>query len=87
MEFVLGAGSLVLVAGGITALVRGSMGRRQALSVLAIAAAVVAVALLTSSLAEARGLGSVYVGLMIASMTLAGMLAAVAVILRPPPRL
>jgi hypothetical protein len=83
MELALGVGSLVLVAGGTAALIRRAMRPGQAVSVLGIAVLVAVIALLAESLARGRGLGSFYVVLVVATMTLAGMLAAVVVIVQP----
>jgi hypothetical protein len=55
----------------------------QAVSVLGIAVLVAVIALLAESLASGRELGSFYVVLVVATMTLAGIVAAVAVVLRP----
>jgi hypothetical protein len=86
MEFAFGVGSLVLLAGGITALVRRSMTPGQAGGVLAIAAVVAAIAWLGDLLADRRSLGGFYSFALTASITLAGIAMAVAVVALPHSR-
>ena len=86
MQVALGVGSLVLLAGGSTAMVRRSMGPGQAISVLAIAVVVAVVALLADWLTRSRGLGSFYGPAVIVTTTLAGIVMAVAAVARPHSR-
>jgi hypothetical protein len=87
MQVALGVGSLVLLAGGLTAVVRRTMTPVQAVSVLVIAAVVAVVALLADWLAGRLGLGSFYVVAVVLTTTIAGVAMGVAVILRPPRRI
>jgi hypothetical protein len=87
MEVAFGVGSLVLLAGGITAMIRRSMRPGQAVSVLVIALVVTAVALLAQWLAHGRGLGGFYTFAVTATTALAGIAMAVAVVARPNSRM
>jgi hypothetical protein len=87
MQVALGLGSLVLLAGGLAAVVRRTMTPVQAVSVLLIALVVAAVALLADWLAGRLGLGSFYVVAVLLTTTIAGIAMAVAVIIRPPSRI
>jgi hypothetical protein len=86
MEVALGVGSLVLLAGGITALFRRSMTPGQGLGVLALAVTVAVIALLGDWISHRRNLGGFYVFALTATVTLAGVVMAVAVVARPPSR-
>jgi hypothetical protein len=83
MEIALGVGSLVLLAGGITAAVRRAIRPGQAAAVIGIAATVAAIAVLAGWV----GQGAVYRFAVVAPTTLAGMAMAVSVVLRPPRRM
>jgi hypothetical protein len=87
MEVAFGVGSLVLVAGGITAMIRKWMRPGQAVAVLVIAIAVAAVALLAQWLAHGRGLGGFYTFAVTATTTLAGIVMTIAVVSRPHSRM
>jgi hypothetical protein len=87
MEVAFGVGSLVLLAGGITAMIRRSMRPGQAVSVLLIALVVTAVALLAQWLAHGRGLGGLYTFAVTATTTLAGIAMAVTVVARAHSRM
>ena len=82
METALGVGSLVLLAGGVTAVVRRAIRPGQALGVIAIAAAVSIIAVLAGWLAEGRSLGAVYQFAVVAPTTLAGMAMAVSLVVQ-----
>lgn len=87
MEVAFGVASLVLLAGGITAMIRRSMRPGQAVAVLVIAIVVAAIALLARGLATGRGFGGFYLFAVTATTTLAGIVAAVAVVSRPHSRM
>ena len=78
----LGVGSLVLLAGGVAALVHRSMRPGQALGVLGVALAVVVIAALASEFPSGA-----YRVLIIGSTTVAGMAMAAAVVARPRRRM
>jgi hypothetical protein len=87
MQVALGVGSLVLLAGGLVAVVKRRMTPVHAASVLLIAVVVAAVALLADWLAGRLGLGGFYVAMVVLTTTVAGIAMAVAVIIRPPRRI
>jgi hypothetical protein len=87
MEVALGVGSLVLLAGGVTAVVRRAIRPSQAVGVLAIAATVAAIAVLADWLAEGRSLGGVYQFAVVAPTTLAGMAMAVSLVVQRQRRI
>jgi hypothetical protein len=87
MEVAFGVASLVLLAGGITAMIRRSMRPGQAVAVLIIAVVVAVVALLAQWLAGGRGFGGVYTFAVTATTALAGIVMAVAVVARPNSRM
>jgi hypothetical protein len=87
MEIALGVGSLVLLAGGLAAVIRRTMTPVQAVTVLVIAAVVAVVTLLADMLADRLGLGSFYVFVVVLTTTVAGIAMAIAVIIRPPRRI
>ncbi len=87
MEVALGVGSLVLLAGGVTAVVRRAIRPSQAVGVLAIAAAVAVIAVLADWLAEGRSLGAVYQFAVVAPTTLAGMAMAVSLVVQRQRRI
>jgi hypothetical protein len=85
MEIALGVGSVVLLAGGVTAAARRAIRPGQAWGVLGIAAAVAVIALLAGRVGQA--LGSGYQFAVVAPTTLAGIAMAVMLVLRPPRRI
>ncbi len=87
MEVALGVGSLVLLAGGITAVVRRAIRPGQALGVVAIAAAVSIIAVLADWLADGRSMGAVYRFAVVAPTTLAGMAMAVSLVVQRQRRI
>lgn len=84
MEVALGVGSLVLLVGGVCALVRRDIRPSQAATVLGIAVAVAAIALLATTLAPS--FGSFYAFAVIAPTTLTGAVMAASVVGRPVRR-
>ena len=87
MQVALGVGSLVLLAGGVAAVVRRTMTPVQVASVLLIAGVVAVVTLLADWLSERLGLGGFYVFAVVLTITVAGIAMAIAVIIRPPRRM
>jgi hypothetical protein len=87
MEIALGVGSLVLLAGGVTAVVRRAIRPGQALGVVGIAAAVSIIAMLAGWLAEGRSLGAFYQFAVVGPATLAGIAMAVSLVLQRPRRI
>jgi len=87
MEIAIGVGSLVLLAGGITAAVRRAIRASQVVGVIAIAGTVATVAVLADWLADGRSLGAVYQFAVVAPMTLAGIVMAVSLVLQRPRRI
>jgi hypothetical protein len=85
MEIALGVGSLVLLAGGVTAASRQAIRPGQAWGVLGIAATVAVIALLAGRVGQ--DLGSLYQFAVVAPTTLAGIAMAVMLVLRPPRRI
>ena len=85
MQTALGVGSLVLMAGGVTALVRRALRPGQALGVVAIAVVVGLIA----AFAHALGgrMGAVYEAAIVVSTTIAGIVMAVVVVTTPPRRI
>jgi hypothetical protein len=83
MELALGTASLVLLAGGLTAVIRRAMTPGRALQVLVIAVGVGALSWAVETLDHGRHLGAFYVFLVIASMTVAGIAATIAVLSKP----
>lgn len=81
-DVALGVGSLVVLAGGITALVRRAIRPAQALGVLGVALAVAVIAALASHFPS-----SLYRVLIILTTTAAGAAMAVAVVTRPQRRI
>lgn len=80
MELAVGAGSLVLLAGGLAAMIRRAMRPGQALSVAGIAAAVALIAWVAQIVGHGRPLGALYVFLVVVSMTVAGVAMAIAIV-------
>jgi hypothetical protein len=80
MEVAIGVGSLVLLAGGLTAAIRRAIRPGQAVAVVGIAVTVAAIALFASWLGQA----AIYRFAVVAPTTLAGIVMAVSVVLRPP---
>ncbi len=87
METAIGVGSLVLLAGGVTAAVRRAIRPGQAIGVLAIAATVAAIAVFADWLAEGRSLGAAYQFAVVAPTTLAGIVMAVSLVRQRPRRI
>jgi hypothetical protein len=86
-QVAMGTGALVLLAGGITAVVRREMRPGQALGVAGLALAVSALALLVSLLAGRSAVtGGAYTFLVVATTTIGGMALAVAVVSARPRR-
>jgi 1,4-dihydroxy-2-naphthoate octaprenyltransferase len=81
-DVALGAGSLVLFTGGLTAVVRRAMRPGQALGVLGLAIAVAAIAALASTFPS-----DFYRILIIGTTTVAGAAMAAAIVSRPLPRI
>jgi hypothetical protein len=81
-DVALGVGSLVMLVGGVTALVKRSIRPSQALGVLAVALAVATIAALASQFP-----GSFYPALITLTSTTAGAAMAVAVVIQPVRRI
>jgi hypothetical protein len=81
-DVALGAGSLILLTGGLTAVIRRAMRLGQALGVLALAIAVAGIAALASTFPS-----DFYRILIIGTTTLAGAGMAAAIVSRPLPRI
>jgi hypothetical protein len=84
MEYAVGIGSLVLLAGGVSAAARREIRPGQALTVLGIAAAVAAIVALAGWLGGR--LGAFYTVAIVLPTALAGIAMAVAVVTRRPGR-
>jgi hypothetical protein len=84
MEFALGVGSLVVLAGGVAAALRREIRPGQATAVLGIAIAVAGIAALARMLSER--LGGFYAVAIVLPTTLAGIAMAVALVTRPGRR-
>ena len=87
METAIGVGSLVLLAGGVTAVVRRAIRPGQALGVVGIAAAVAVIAGLAGWFAERRSLGALYEFAVVAPTALAGIAMAISLVLQRPRRI
>jgi peptidoglycan/LPS O-acetylase OafA/YrhL len=82
MEVAIGVGSLVLLAGGLTAAVRRTIRPGQAAAVAGIAVAVAAIALFASWIGD----NGLYHFAVVAPTALAGIVMAVSVVSRPTRR-
>jgi peptidoglycan/LPS O-acetylase OafA/YrhL len=78
----IGVASLVLLAGGLTAVIKRTMRPGQALSILGVAVAVLAITALAT-----RFQITFYRVMIILPIAAAGIAMAVAIVLRPPPRI
>ena len=79
-DLALGVGSLILLAGGVAAMVARSMDLRQALTLLALAAVMSALTLLALRLPDVGALASeVYVGVAIFMISIGGVAMAILV--------
>jgi hypothetical protein len=87
MEVAVGVGSLVLLAGGVTAAARRTIRPGQALGVLGVAAGVAVIALVTVALGHGRSFSGLYQFAVIAPTTVAGIAMAVALVQRPARRI
>ena len=83
----LAVGSLVLLAGGVAAMVKRTMRPSQALSILVVAVGVAAVAAAATSIAGDGPLGALYTALIVLTCAVGGVSMAVAIVLRKPDRL
>ena len=87
MQVAFGVGSLVLLAGGVAAMVKRSMRPGQAVGIVVIAIVVGVLALVARWLSTGRGLGGPYVFAVTATTTIAGMVMAIAVVTQPNSRM
>ena len=83
MEVAIGVGSLVLLAGGVTAAVRRTIRPGQAVAIVGIAVTVAVIALFANWLEQA----AIYRFAVVAPTALAGIVMAVSVVSRPPRRM
>lgn len=83
----LAAGSLVLLAGGVTAMVKRAMRLSQALGVLGVAVAVAIIAGAASRLAGESTAGTLYTAVIALTCAAGGAAMAVTIVTRPPRRL
>lgn len=83
----LAVGSLVLLAGGVTAMVKRAMRLSQALSIVVVAVGVAVVAATATSIAGDGAGGALYTALIVLTCAAGGVAMAVAIVLRKPNRL
>lgn len=83
----LSVGSLVLIAGGVAAIMRRAMRFSQALGVLGIAVAVALVAAFASRLVDEGAVGTLYLAAVALTCAIGGAAMAVAIVVRRPNRL